>query len=128
MITPYVHAEHFKTLRLWNDARGQRGLEPWMLPDIGFVWNDNAMAFLVTTNSPVAWIAHWTVKPDLPRELRGEAFRALAGHAETFARERGFRLVQTLGKVGFQLSYDLRMTGYLAAPGEFLFLVKDLRS
>jgi hypothetical protein len=127
-IEKYSSTKHFQTLRRWNDVRGQVGLEHWMLPDLGFVAGDRAIAFLVTTNSPVAWIAHWTVDPELSKEQRDQVLDVLAAHIERVAKEKGFQIVQTLGKVGHNLSQRLEDRGYLSAPGPFTFYVKDIRS
>lgn len=126
MIETYSHNEHFELLRDWNNARKQFGLERWMLPDFGLVIDDIAMAFLVTTNSPVAWIAHWSVRPELSKEDRDRAINDLTKEFEKISKEKGFRLLQTLGKSGFNLSYRLRKNGFIAADGEFTFFVKDL--
>jgi len=97
-----------------------------MLPDLGVVFDDVAMAFLVTTNSPVAWIAHWAVDPKLPKEDRDHAIAELTRELETLAKKKGYRLLQTLGKVGFNLSHRLRKNGFTAADGEYTFFVKEI--
>lgn len=127
MIIPYEHKKHFSLLKEWNDARGQVGLEEWMLPDLGYVYDDKAIAFLVTTNSPVAWIAHWTVKPFLSREDREISFNALSGHLEKDAQKMGFKLIQTLARVHRHLLKDLESRGFLSDHESYKFLVKDLR-
>lgn len=126
MIKPYSHEEHFELLKRWNDAREQYGLEEWMLPKFGLVAHDRAAAFLVTTDSPVAWIAHWTVAPELTKEERDLVIEELARALEAIAREKGFRLLQTLGKFGHNLSDRLRAHGFFEAEGAFTFFAKSL--
>lgn len=126
MIELYSHDAHFSILKEWNDSRGQLGLERWMLPDLGFVCDRKAIAFLVTTNSPVAWIAHWSVSPAEEKEERDELVLELAQVLEREATERGFRILQTLGKVGHNLERRLRELGFLEAAGQFTFFAKNL--
>ena len=126
MIENYSHDWHFERLKEWNDSRGQFGLEQYMLPDLGFVWNDRAIAFLVTTNSKVAWIANWTFDPSLRAWERDEATAELLSKIESVSRDLGFRFLQTLGRSGKRLADRLRANDFLEAPGEFIFFVKDL--
>ena len=127
MIKSYSHDEHFEIFKKWNDARFQYGVEAWMLPDLGFVCNDNAMAFLVTTNSPVAWLGNWIVNPDCSREERKMLIGELIVELEKVAKEKGFKLTQTLGMVGLGLSEILKSYGYSSTDGEYSFFVKDIR-
>jgi hypothetical protein len=127
MITTYSHSKHFELLKSWYDQRDQLGLETWMLPDLGLVCDNKAIAFLVTTNSPVAWIAHWTVAPSLTKIERDTVFNELTLELEALAQSKGYRLLQTLGKVGHNLSTRLREHNFLEAPGEFTFFVKELK-
>lgn len=126
MIEMYSHEKHFELLKSWFDKRDMPGLERWMLPDLGLVLEKSALAFLVTTNSPVAWIAHWAVDPKLDRHSRDVAFCLLSKEMEHLAREKGFRLLQTIGLVGHHLSLSLRREGFLKANGAFNFFCKDI--
>ena len=128
MIEIYSHSKHFELMKSWNDARCQFGLEPWMLPDLGFVADNRAMAFLVTTNSPVAWFANWTVDPEATKSERVYLITDLIEELEKVSREKGFRLTQTLGKVGHGIEEILKINGYIAAKGEYSFFVKEIRS
>ena len=127
MIKLYSHNEHFETFKKWNDLRFQYGVEAWMLPDLGFVCNNSAMAFLITTNSPVAWFGNWIVDPNLNREQRKLVINELIVELEKVAKEKGFKLTQTLGMVGMGLSEILKLHGYNSTDGEYSFFVKDIR-
>lgn len=128
MIEGYKNEKHFSVLKAWNDARGQFGLEEWMLPKLGYVLDDKAIAFLVTTNSPVAWIAHWSVEPKLLRNERDLAFMTLAAHLEKEAYQMGFKLIQTLARVNRGLLTALKTRRFVSTPDLYTFLVKDIRS
>lgn len=129
MIHQYDHKKHFEMLKSWNDSRGQCGLEEWMLPKLGFVLEGQAIAFLVTTNSPVAWIAHWTINPTIKGlDNREVIFMTLSRHIEKEAQHMGFKLIQTLARVNRGLLTTLKKRGFIATEDLYTFLVKDIRS
>lgn len=128
MVTAYTHKEHFELLKAWNDARCQYGLEQWMLPDLGFVSDIGAMAFLVTTNSPVAWMDNCAVNPTLNRTERDVAVAELIACLEQVSKDKGYRLVQAIAKADLGLAALLSNSGYTTSPGVFKYFVKQLES
>lgn len=126
MTVKYSHNTHFEVLKSWYDDRNTLGLKPEMLPDLGYVSNDIAIAFLVTTNSPVAWIANWTVDPKATLEQRNRAIYELLVQCEEEAKRLGYKILQSCAmKDNMKLRFDV--AGYKSF-GDFTFVAKSLET
>lgn len=126
MIETYSHEKHFELIKDWNDARGQVGLEPWMLPEVGWVIGLQAAVFLVPINPQMTWLANWVVAPKISSADRGILLKRLFDAVEIEVRRKGFRILQTLGKAGHNMGRRLSFYGFVTAPGYYEFFAKNI--
>jgi hypothetical protein len=97
VVRPYTRSD-FDLLNSWLEQRGIFGVTDEMLGHLGFCVPDAAFAFLLLSNSPIAWIANWVVNPAATQEQRDSSISALLMKCESVAKDNGCIVIQSLAK------------------------------
>ncbi len=121
-----VRDEDLAEISTWST---KRGLPDWpgreWLSDLGFWVPGAAAAWLVTTNSPRAFIEDTIANPSVPDRERGEALFAVERVIAQEARRLGFRYL--LGVTKIQSVRDrVRIAGYHVTEAIYSLHSKDL--
>jgi hypothetical protein len=93
-VDPWVSARHFETYQKWMHFYDVAVAETDKLPPTGFVVDGLAIAFLLRTDGPLAFIEGLVGNPWLPREQVDPALDAVVQAVIGCAREEGFRVLQ----------------------------------
>jgi len=96
MIQRYSHANHLPQLKLWLDHYNIALPQLELLSDRGFVSDDVAIGFLVTTNSRQYMIDHVVADPFVNKERRDAALNNLFRHLVEEASKMGAKMVTAL--------------------------------
>jgi hypothetical protein len=106
----------------WMRAHGKRGFSPDELPEIGFIVEDVAAAFMYQTDSTVAFLENFVSSPSAKPKSVARALDAIVKELRHVASMNGIsRLVvfskvrsigKRIGRLGFQLKGDWQ--GYSA--------------
>lgn len=79
-----------------------RRLEPFpyaFLPDTGFIVDDVACGFLLTTNSKIAYLEFFFSNPNAPKDKRREAIKNIASALITYAKANKYKIIRIDSKV-----------------------------
>lgn len=115
----------FETLKAWWDRHGFAGMQPEMLPRIGFVVEGICAGFVYQTDS--AWaLFEWVVSnPESEKESRRAGLDLLIEAAIHESRELGFKLLfSTIKHPALIKRYENH--GFIATDRDQVSLVRSL--
>jgi hypothetical protein len=120
MVKRYNPFMHFEMLEAWLPAFNIPVPKPDSLPEFGLIVDDIAIAFLVRTDSAVAYIDHVITDPRSEKLKRDRALKTLFLELETQAKREGFSVVTTLVNLPSHIERVKRL-GYQAHGDYTLF-------